>query len=84
MRKWESLDREQASKSNAMEHGARVQEGGEEYTSRTGFSAHPVSHMKSCEVRALIGYNKRPRGVYNPVLQKALSSKNHYSPTAAI
>lgn len=84
MRKWESLDRERVSKSHVMEQGARVQEGGEEYTSRTGFSAHPMSHMKGCEVRALILYNKHPHGVYNPVLQKALSNKDHYSPIAAV
>lgn len=53
-RKWQSLDREWVSKSNAMQQGAWVLEGGEEYTSRKGFSVHPMSNIKGCRVRALI------------------------------
>lgn len=69
MRKWESLDREWVSKSNVMEQGAWVQEGGEEYMSRMGFSTHPMSHIKGCGVKALIRYNTHPYNVYNPVFQ---------------
>lgn len=71
MRKWESLDRERVSKSNVMEQGACVQEGGEEYISRTGFSAHPK--VKYQRLWALFTvhtyYNMHPYNVYKPVFQ---------------
>lgn len=70
MRKWESLDREWVSKSNVMEQGAWVQEGGEEYMSRVGFSAHPMTHItKAARSGPLTRYNARPYDVYNPVFQ---------------
>lgn len=51
MRKWEPLDREWVSKSNVMEQGARVQQGGEEYMSRMGFWAH----LLSCHISKAAG-----------------------------
>lgn len=70
-RKWEPLDREWVSKSNVMQQGAWVQEGGGEYASRTGFSPHPVSHNQGCGGSGLlIRQNTRLRHVYKPVIQR--------------
>lgn len=62
MRKWESLDREQVSKSNVMEQGAWVQQGDDKGFSEMGFSPHPASHIKDSEVKTLIRHNT---GLYN-------------------
>lgn len=69
-RKWESLECERVSKSNVMQQGAWVQEGGEEYMSRSGFSVHLMSNIKGCGVKALIRYNTCPYNVYNPVFPR--------------